>query len=137
MKYDEKITALRLMKGLTQQELADKLKVPVENVEKWEKGQNIPTPGLINKMIILFGVDENFFEKDAYSEFETASLHEVSSQNRKTSYMFLGMGIILLLVSLILILLSINSDGFLAIIIGLIAAFAACFCFYRYSRLKK
>jgi transcriptional regulator with XRE-family HTH domain len=43
MTYAEKIKKLREVQLITQQELADCLKVSVVTVNRWENGKNVPT----------------------------------------------------------------------------------------------
>jgi transcriptional regulator with XRE-family HTH domain len=47
----------RLAKGMTQTELARKLKVVPSSVSGWESGEVIPSPGIIPKLARLLGVD--------------------------------------------------------------------------------
>ena len=41
MKFSEKVRKLRIRKGLSQEELAEKLDVSRQTVSKWEKGGSL------------------------------------------------------------------------------------------------
>lgn len=53
MNIAEHIKGLRKSKGLSQEELADRIGVSRQAVSKWESGQNVPDP---DKIILLSGV---------------------------------------------------------------------------------
>ena len=42
MKFSEKVRKLRIRKGLSQEELAEKLDVSRQTVSKWEAGSSLP-----------------------------------------------------------------------------------------------
>lgn len=50
MKFSEKVRKLRIRKGLSQEELAEKLDVSRQTVSKWEAGSSLPE---IEKLIFL------------------------------------------------------------------------------------
>jgi transcriptional regulator with XRE-family HTH domain len=56
--------------GLTQQQLADKLRVTNGTVSEWERGNNWPHPALIPKLARLFKMKPEEFAR----ELETARL---------------------------------------------------------------
>ena len=67
----KKIRLLRLSRGMTQEQLADKLKVTPQSVSKWETGSTMPDIALLPDLSVLFGVtiDELFSMTDeAYLE---------------------------------------------------------------------
>lgn len=55
MNIAERIKGLRKSKGLSQEELADRIGVSRQAVSKWESGQNVPDP---DKIILLSGALE-------------------------------------------------------------------------------
>ena len=68
MKIGENIRALRLQKGLTQEQVAQQLGVPYQAVSKWENGTNTPDIGLLPEIAKLFGVTiDALFHQDAAS----------------------------------------------------------------------
>ena len=50
MKFSEKVRKLRIRKGLSQEELAEKLDVSRQTVSKWEKGLSVPDADLLVKL---------------------------------------------------------------------------------------
>jgi transcriptional regulator with XRE-family HTH domain len=46
----EQLRAWRLRRFLTQQQLADKLGVPYQSVQRWESGQSFPRPGSLRRL---------------------------------------------------------------------------------------
>ena len=69
----ENIKNLRVGKGLTQKELADKLHVTAQAVSRWENGEVEPSVGTISSMAEIFGVttDEVIGGPDKKPEKET------------------------------------------------------------------
>ncbi|WP_250861445.1 helix-turn-helix domain-containing protein [Oceanirhabdus seepicola] len=71
MDLGKKIKQLRLNKGITQEKLADYLKVSFQAVSKWEKGQTLPDISLLPKISTFFGIsiDDLFtLSNDAHIE---------------------------------------------------------------------
>lgn len=52
----KRIAALRKEKGMTQEELAEKLGVSPQAVSKWENGQSCPDISLLPRLAAIFGV---------------------------------------------------------------------------------
>ena len=68
MKIGENIRALRLRKGLTQEQVAQQLGVTYQAVSKWENGTNTPDIVLLPEIAALFGVTiDALFTQDAAS----------------------------------------------------------------------
>ena len=66
MKIGENIRALRLQKGLTQEQVAQQLGVTYQAVSKWENGTNTPDIALLPEIAALFGVTiDALFNQDA------------------------------------------------------------------------
>ena len=71
MKIGENIRALRLQKGLTQEQVAQQLGVTYQAVSKWENDTNTPDIGLLPEIAALFGVTiDALFHQDAVSPLE-------------------------------------------------------------------
>ena len=71
MKIGENIRALRLQKGLTQEQVAQQLGVTYQAVSKWENGTNTPDIGLLPEIAKLFGVMiDALFHQDAISPLD-------------------------------------------------------------------
>ncbi len=56
MTISEKITQLRILKGMSQEELAEKISVSRQSVSKWEMGQALPQIDKIVLLCNIFGV---------------------------------------------------------------------------------
>ena len=63
MNVGKKIKDFRLVKGVTQETLAQKLGVTAQAVSRWETGVAMPDIGLLPALSIYFGVRiDDFFE---------------------------------------------------------------------------
>ncbi|OON90383.1 MAG: hypothetical protein ATN33_03150 [Epulopiscium sp. Nele67-Bin001] len=80
---NEKIKSLRKQQGLTQEELAIRLKVVRQTISKWEKGLDVPDAEMLIKIAELFEIstsellDENF----QLNEME----HTATCKNKRTT----------------------------------------------------
>lgn len=66
MKLSEKILELRKSKGMSQEELADKLYVSRQAVSRWELGTALPDANNILRISKLFGVTTDYLLNDDY-----------------------------------------------------------------------
>ncbi len=66
MKLADKIITLRKTRGLSQEELAEKLNVSRQAVSRWEVGSALPDAGNILQLSKLFGVTADFLLNDEY-----------------------------------------------------------------------
>ena len=66
MGFSDKLAALRKERGLTQQVLADTVRVHVVQIRRYEAGKTQPTLDIIRKLAIALSVsaDELIFDKD-------------------------------------------------------------------------
>lgn len=71
-----RIAALRREKGLTQEQLADRLHITFQAVSKWENGQSCPDVTLLPELADIFGVsvDALFGRKAAAEKQQVADL---------------------------------------------------------------
>lgn len=77
MKIGENIRALRLQKGLTQEQVAQQLGVTYQAVSKWENGTNTPDIALLPEIAALFGVTiDALFHQDAAPALEGLPLED-------------------------------------------------------------
>ena len=60
MTLSEKLLALRTEKGLSQEDLAEKLEVSRQSVSKWETAQSTPDLDKIIRLADLFGVSTDY-----------------------------------------------------------------------------
>lgn len=89
MELGKRIQALRKEKGLTQNELADKLFVSYQAVSQWENGNTNPDISLLPEIAKVFDVtiDELFFEKS-----EEKVKIDINNYDKDTLYIVLVKG---------------------------------------------
>ena len=68
MKSSEKLIALRKSKGMSQEELGEKLGVTRQTISKWELEQTIPDMNSLNKISELFDVSVDYLANDNRGE---------------------------------------------------------------------
>ncbi len=61
MEFGEKLKKLRTEKGISQQELADKVYVSRSAVAKWENGLGYPSRDSLEALLAFFEIEESFF----------------------------------------------------------------------------
>ena len=64
MKFNEKLQALRKKRGITQEELSEKLNVSRQAVAKWESGQAVPDLEKLVGLSNVFHVTIDYLAKD-------------------------------------------------------------------------
>lgn len=72
MDFSEKILSLRKSRGLTQEQLAEKLNVSRQSVSKWESGQAIPELETIVALCRVFDITTDYLLKP--SEMDELSI---------------------------------------------------------------
>ncbi len=74
MKIGEKITNLRMMAGMSQEQLAEKIDVSRQSVSKWEMDQALPQIDKVTQLCDLFGIstDQLLYEQINLPQFETS-----------------------------------------------------------------
>lgn len=79
MTLGEKIQEQRKLKGLTQDELAEKLGVTAQAVSKWERGTSMPDVALLPEIANIFGITiDSLFSNEKEPEVQM-----VPVENRK------------------------------------------------------
>ena len=69
MQTGQKLQALRVRRGMTQEQLAERLYVSRELVSKWELGQRRPDIRLLREMASLFSVEiDDLMDTEAFSD---------------------------------------------------------------------
>ena len=66
--FSEKLLELRRQKGLSQEQLADRLGVTRQSVSKWESGAALPELGKLIALSDLFSVSVDYLVKDQLEE---------------------------------------------------------------------
>ena len=64
MEFKDKLKKLRLEKGMSQQELADKIYVSRSAIAKWENGLGFPSKDSYCALINFFGVSQDYFQTE-------------------------------------------------------------------------
>ena len=104
-----RLTALRKMKGITQEELAEQLHVVRQTISKWEKGLSVPDATMVIRLSQIFEVPvstvlgEEFIANDEMSQKEVAEQlaginHQLAIKNRRWNKFWKIFGMIILIV---------------------------------------
>ena len=81
MEFYERLANIRRQRGITQEELADRVDVSRQTVYRWERGDAMPDIEHLNKLCEIFKVFPEYFvdpdidpsEKSIYKTYETQS----------------------------------------------------------------
>jgi len=111
MNLGENLQTLRKMKGLSQEELADKLEVSRQAVSKWESGSGYPETEKIINICELFGctMDELIRGKISNNLFSDKKKYE-RIMNRFSKGISFGVFLILIGVTIMLFIMSFNPN---------------------------
>ena len=95
--FKDKLKELRIQKGISQYELADKLFVSRSAIAKWENGNGIPSDVNLEAICEFFGVEEEWLldRKDIKKMVEN-----LDNKNSKVLWFVLGIVIPFLLIVL-------------------------------------
>ena len=74
MSFGDKLINLRKKKGMSQEELGEKLGVTRQTVSKWELGQTTPEMDKLRDISILFDVSVNYLMNDNFGDTEEKML---------------------------------------------------------------
>ena len=99
MNFGEKLTDLRKQKGLSQEELGEKLNVNRQTLSKWELGQTSPDTGKLTEIANYFNVGVNELTNKEEIKYNDSPINE--KENNKS------VGIIILIIILVLCLVGI------------------------------
>lgn len=66
MKLSEKVASLRKAKGMSQEDLAERLGISRQAISRWESGSAMPDAGNILQLSKLFGVTTDYLLNDDY-----------------------------------------------------------------------
>lgn len=97
MNFGEKLTNLRKQKGLSQEELGEKLDVTRQTISKWELGQTSPDAGKLTEIAKFFEVGVNELTNE---EEDIINKEDTKQEGKKSS-----VGAIVFIIILILVLL--------------------------------
>lgn len=98
MSVGERIRELRKKNGLSQEELADKLNVSRQSIQKWETNANMPSVDAVKCMSCFFNVDINYLINGTITNNFKDNDNQESRKHRfkKTSKIFVSMLILIL-----------------------------------------
>jgi len=121
----KKLLKLRKQKGLSQEEVAEKLNVTRQTVSKWETDQSTPDFDKIGPLCELYGISADELLLDKKSDEIIEEVPTVDMQkNRSKKALGIGFGVILYFIAVVWIMISIpvlrinpivSSAGFLVI----------------------
>jgi transcriptional regulator with XRE-family HTH domain len=86
MKLEEKIFILRKQKGMSQEQLAEKMGVSRQSVSKWELGESAPDLANIVGLSEIFGVSTDYLLKDASINGEYGGGEQTKSEFANSQY---------------------------------------------------
>ena len=100
MKFSEKIEKLRKSKGMSQEDLAQKLNVTRQTISKWELNQTVPDMNKLIEISKIFDVslDELVNDVEINNEDRTYKESSIERTNKKISIKILIVGIIISLI---------------------------------------
>ena len=105
MKFNEKLISLRKSKGMSQEELGEKLNVTRQTISKWELGQTTPEMDKLMEMAKLFGMslDELTNEEEAKIEetVERKDNEENLGRRKKVSIVLIIILVLLMVIAII------------------------------------
>ena len=100
MQFNENLKELRLKKGMSQTELAEKVFVSRSAVAKWENGLGLPSDDSLNRLAEFFGVER----EELYSDKATEAVIVEKNKTISKAYKWLiALGIICLAVIIALV----------------------------------
>ena len=117
MNFSERLIKLRKEKGLSQEELGEKLNVTRQTVSKWELGQTTPEMSKLVEMSKLFGVT-----LDELTDNKSLENGNIENENKEENHNKRNTIIVILLVSILVVLVILgvnkiyntsNKEGFL------------------------
>lgn len=77
MKFNDKLTALRKQKGMSQEQLAELLGVSRQAVSRWELGTTMPDAEKLIKLKEVFGVSIDYLITEEFLGEETVLIYEL------------------------------------------------------------
>ncbi len=137
MTFADKILTLRKSKGMTQEELAEKLNISRQAISRWEMGTAQPDVENVLQISKLFSVTTDYLIDDSWNAEETVRTEntyaKLNDKKVKCSR-WLIIGFVLLLFAIAFLIVSIDrlSIAFVAVSLGCV--FAACIFFFLHFK---
>lgn len=135
MSLGERLYELRKKKGLSQEEVAEKLNVTRQSVSKWETDESKPDFDKIVPICELYEISTNELLSGTQEEKEEKEVEVINKDNKKKRAIFITSAIFLYFIALIWIIIGETTfnlnDG---IVVGgffLVCAIATCLLIYQ------
>ena len=142
MKLEEKIFKLRKGKGMSQEELAEKLNVSRQAVSRWEMGTAQPDVQNLLQISKLFDVTTDYLLNDEYnSNEEIPCIKEIKNKldekNKKYRKFYLITGFLWLFSSITFLLIGLDGLNIVPVLISIVNVLVAVIFFYKYFKNNK
>lgn len=135
MSLGERLYELRKKKGLSQEEVAEKLNVTRQSVSKWETDESKPDFDKIVPICELYEISTNELLNGTKEEKEEKEVEVINNDNKKKRAIFISIAVFLYFAALIWIVVSevaFNlNEGFMVGGFFLICAIATCLLIYQ------
>ncbi len=135
MSLGERLYELRKKKGLSQEEVAERLNVTRQSVSKWETDESKPDFDKIIPICELFEISSNELLSGTKEEKEEEEEVEIVKDNKKKKAIIISIAIFLYFVSLIWVIISevtFNlNEGVMIGVFFLLCAIATCLLIYQ------
>ncbi len=141
MKFADKILMLRKSRGMSQEELAEKLNVSRQAISRWEMGTAQPDVQNVLQISKLFGVTADYLINDEYeSDEEIPCVKEVKNQLREniitSEKRFKIAGRLWLFAAFCFLMSALENPNIFTILCIPIDVAMACKCFHNYHKSK-
>ena len=137
MSLGERLYELRKKKGLSQEEVAEKLNVTRQSVSKWETDESKPDFDKIVPICELYEISTNELLNGTKEEKEEKEVEVINKDNKKKRAIFISSAIFLYFLALIWIIVSEVSfnlnEGFMVGGFFLLCGIATCMLIYLAS----
>ena len=135
MSLGERLYELRKKKGLSQEEVAEKLNVTRQSVSKWETDESKPDFDKIIPICELFEISSNELLSGTKEEKEEQEVEVINKDNKKKRALIISSAIFLYFLSIIWIIVSEVSfnlnEGFMVGGFFLLCGIATCMLIYQ------
>lgn len=142
MKLEEKIFKLRKGKGMSQEELAEKLNVSRQAVSRWEMGTAQPDVQNLLQISKLFDVTTDYLLNDEYNNNEEIPCikeikNKLDERNKKYRKFYLITGFLWLFSSITFLLIGLDGLNIVPVLISIVNVLVAVIFFYKYFKNNK
>lgn len=139
MKFSEKLTRLRKAKGMSQEELAEKLEISRQAVSRWELGATMPDAGNLLQLSDLFQVSTDYLLRDRQENppfTQEIKTDKMPSQDKETRRHLIAFILWLIGSCCFLLAAGISGNG-LFVIVGLMYFCISCLHLHAYRKRRQ